>query len=269
MCYNITTLTLSKLKYARRIGADQEEIDRLQREYDRLKGNFPAIYFESGFAFPEVPIHTNLDPQQPKMAQFGLIPAYSKNRQQADTERRRLRTLNVRSEEVSTKRLYKDVLKEKWCVVVLDGFYEYYHFGKKKYPHFVFQKEFEPLLLVGLWNEWTDYRSGEVIISCNIFTREANGFARVLHNNPQRNGRMPWILKPDVHEVILADIEYALKHKDELTIDIDDLSFHSVGKLLGKESIGNSPEAQEKHDYPELNQSELYGGSAPALTLFD
>lgn len=258
MCYNISTLTLNKLKYAKRIGASAEDIDRLEKEYERLKEMHGPGHFQSSFGFPKVPIHRNTEQKLPVAAELSLIPRYATNKKQADTDRRRYRTANIKVETANEKRMYKDVLKERWCLLILDGFYEYYHHNKKAHPFYIQHRDGDPLAMVGLWDEWIDPSTGEVITSCNILTRSADGFMKTLHNNPKlTEGRMPIILRPGIETEVLNDIGFVIDKYKQLSLPLNELNFHPVGKLVGKDSIGNMPEAQNQATYDTLVDTEI------------
>ena len=49
----------------------------------------------------------------------------------------------------------------------------------------------------GIWSEWTDKTTGEIIKSYSIVTTEANELMAEIHNNKKR---MPVILEPDQEE---------------------------------------------------------------------
>ena len=259
MCYNVASLTYTKLKYARRIGANIEDIERLEKEYDRLKISEEPYYFVNSFVFPRIPIHRNTDKLSPVLAELSLLPRFSKTKTQADKDRRRYRTANVKVETIREKRMYKEVLNEQWCLVVLDGFFEYYHHHQgKAYPFFIRPSNKEPFLMVGLWDEWLDPDTGELILSCNIMTQPARGFMKNLHNNPKRpDARMPLMVKPIIHHEIMNDISLALDFYEEISLPLVSVEFYPVGKLTGKDSIGNLPQAQEPYKYESLRESTI------------
>jgi putative SOS response-associated peptidase YedK len=51
------------------------------------------------------------------------------------------------------------------------------------------------MALAGLWEEWVDRESGEIIHSTTIVTTHGNALMQKIHNNPKADGpRMPVIL---------------------------------------------------------------------------
>lgn len=53
------------------------------------------------------------------------------------------------------------------------------------------------MIFAGLWNDWTDKATGEIINTFSIVTTPGNPMMAKIHNNPKLEGpRMPLIL-PD------------------------------------------------------------------------
>ena len=52
----------------------------------------------------------------------------------------------------------------------------------------------EPFAFAGLWSEWVDKTTGEIIKTYTILTMEANDLMSEIHNTKKR---MPIILSPD------------------------------------------------------------------------
>ncbi len=257
MCYEIAAQTYSRLKYARRVGASQEEIERLEREYERLKP-YP-LYYAMSFAFPKLVIYRNTDPKNPVLAEFSLIPHFAKTKKEADRYRAQYRTANATVEKVRTTPMYRGVVSRKWCFILLDGFFENHHHNKKSHPFHIRHKSTEPILMPGLWDEWVDPETGEVRTSCNILTRAADGFMEVLHNKKTGRGpRMPIMIKPGLEAEILNDFDLVLDNYKEIELPLDELEFFPVGQLRGsKNGIGNKPEAWESHEYDTLKGSTI------------
>jgi putative SOS response-associated peptidase YedK len=72
------------------------------------------------------------------------------------------------------------------CLVVTDGFYEWKK--PEKQPYAVAMADKSHMVMAGLWDEWTDKKTGERITSCTIITCPSNALVGRLHD------RMPVIL---------------------------------------------------------------------------
>lgn len=114
---------------------------------------------------------------------WGLIPHWAKDRKMA------ARMINARGETVADKPSFRDSFKRQRCLIPADGFYEWKDVGEKyKQPYHITLTDEQPIAMAGLWSEWTDPDSQEVIESCTVITTTANSVMRELHE------RMPVIL---------------------------------------------------------------------------
>ena len=77
--------------------------------------------------------------------------------------------------------------------MLVNGFYEWQHIGKEKIPYFIRLKEDIPFALAGLYDNWLNRNTGEVINTFTIITTPANPMMEVIHNTKKR---MPAILSP-------------------------------------------------------------------------
>jgi putative SOS response-associated peptidase YedK len=118
-------------------------------------------------------------------------------------------TLNAIGEEVLNKPTYKEAALKRRCLVLASGFYEWRHFtplgGKDTaYPYYVDLSGAEYFFMAGIYNQWIDQQSGEMIDSFSILTTKANSLMKQVHNNKKR---MPVILpEEEASEWIRSDI---------------------------------------------------------------
>lgn len=150
---------------------------------------------------------------------WGLIPSWSKDPAIGN------RMINARAETVAEKPSFRAALKRRRCLVPASGFYEWKQpedSNKKsadadpksestetkrresgtaknrgtrpaKQPYYIRPPGQSPDALfcfAGLWEHWTDKKSGEQIESFTIITTSANDFMRSIHD------RMPVIVDP-------------------------------------------------------------------------
>src|SRR5256884_8848554 len=94
---------------------------------------------------------------------WGLIPSWAKDMSIGN------RTLNARSETVTTTPAFRDSILTKRCLIPADGFYEWRKMGSVKQPYCFEVGEGEVFALAGLWDQWTS-PDGEIIESCTILT---------------------------------------------------------------------------------------------------
>ena len=121
---------------------------------------------------------------------WGLIPSWAKDMSIGN------RTLNARSETVTTTPAFRDSILTKRCLIPADGFYEWQKLGSVKQPYCFEVGEGEVFAFAGLWDEWRS-PDGETIESCTILTTGPNSLVADLHD------RMPVIVTPDKYDVWL------------------------------------------------------------------
>ena len=80
-------------------------------------------------------------------------------------------------------------------MIFSDGFYEWkwldkHGINKKKY--LIELPNSELFSFAGLYDQWVDKKTGEIINSCSIITTEAKGIMREIHNSKMR---MPLVIE--------------------------------------------------------------------------
>lgn len=254
MCYDVAYQTKRTLEYARRRGYDPKTIEELEERWERVK-DVPPHFHASGFEHPHLPCFTNQDPWVPQYFYWGLIPFWVKDVKSALQMANR--TLNARGETIFDKPAFRDAARYRRCLIMIDHFYEHHHHKGSTYPFLVKMKNDEPMMLGGLWSEWTSKDTGEIVHSLSIVTTEGNALLGRIHNNPKMEGpRMPLLLNKEIQEQWLQPVNSS--HDIKVIKDLiqpypaDELEAYSVGRLRGKHAVGNVPEVMEKVDYPEL-----------------
>lgn len=134
-------------------------------------------------------------PEQSEQRQFlllrwGLIPSWAKDPAIG------ARLINARSETVTEKPSFRAAFRQRRCLVIADGFYEWQRQERKKQPFYFRLQDGQPFAFAGLWERWKA-PNGEAIESCTILTTEANELLRPIHD------RMPVILDPKDYELWL------------------------------------------------------------------
>jgi len=140
----------------------------------------PTIY--NGFQFPRTPVISNQQPEEIQLFQWGLIPTWAKD----DSIKKN--TLNARIETINEKPAFRNVANNR-CLVLCDGFYEWKWLdpkGKAKQKYLLTLPQDEAFAFAGIWSEWVDKNSGEIIHSYSILTTEAKGLMSEIHNSKNR-----------------------------------------------------------------------------------
>ena len=132
---------------------------------------------------------------------WGLVPFWSKNTQIGS------RMINARAETVAEKPSFRNAFKQRRCLIVADGFYEWKGAKGDKQPFYITLPDATPFGFAGLWEEWKANGDSQAYRSCAIITTEASESVRNIHH------RMPVVLRPETHA---AWLDSAPQEPDDL-----------------------------------------------------
>ena len=136
------------------------------------------------------------------MMRWGLIPFWAKEASIG------YKMINAKAETVHEKPSFRKSFKDKRCLVLADGFYEWTKTDKKnKIPFRFVLKTKEPFAFAGLWDAWKT-PEGEMLLTFTIITTNANELMEPIHD------RMPVILH-EKDEALWLDPEF--KDANKLT----------------------------------------------------
>jgi putative SOS response-associated peptidase YedK len=117
---------------------------------------------------------------------WGLVPFWAKEKTVGS------RMINARSETAASKPSFRAAFKQRRCLILADGFYEWKGEKGHKKPIFLTLPDRRPFAFAGLWEIWGDKgKAEEPYRSCAILTKEASASLKPIHH------RMPVILKPE------------------------------------------------------------------------
>ncbi len=162
-------------------------------EEEILKKRFDVIIPEQETLFPRfnaaptqnLPVITNQSPNEIHHFRWGLIPFWAKDIKIGN------KLINARCETLAEKPSFKNALRNRRCLVLADGFYEWKRVGKNKIPMRITLRNEEPFAIAGLWENWKS-PNGEFIKSFTVITTEPNELMSGIHN------RMPVILPREI-----------------------------------------------------------------------
>ena len=109
--------------------------------------------------------------------------------------------------------MWKPLLGKKHCVFITNGFYEWNWLdekGKKKQPYYIRSVEDQFTFMAGLWEDWYNKETGEIVSSCSMITNEANEMMAKIHNT---KARMPAFV---THETAKIWLDNELSVTDRL-----------------------------------------------------
>jgi putative SOS response-associated peptidase YedK len=116
---------------------------------------------------------------------WGLIPFWAKDASEG------AKTINARSETAATRAAFRQPLRQRRCLVLTDGFYEWKGTKGKKEPYYITMRDGRPFAFAGLWDHWQS--PDGPVESCTVLTTSASDALRPLHE------RMPVILRAADH----------------------------------------------------------------------
>ena len=125
----------------------------------------------------------NEDGKRATWFRWGLVPSWAKDPQIGH------RLINARAETIADKPSFRRALRQRRCLVLADGFYEWRKRGKHKQPMYIGLHDHQPFAFAGLWEMRRD-ADGAALSTCTIVTTTANTLLQPIHE------RMPVILHP-------------------------------------------------------------------------
>jgi putative SOS response-associated peptidase YedK len=119
---------------------------------------------------------------------WGLVPFWAKDPAIGN------RMINARGETVAEKPSFRAAFRDRRCLILADGWYEWKKTAAGKQPTRIQLKSGEAFAFAGIWEQWrpkeeSDPTWSEEIRSCAIITSEPCESIRAIHH------RMPVVLK--------------------------------------------------------------------------
>ncbi len=208
----------------------------------------PGFHFNA-FEIPALPVIMGEEPEYINLVRWGLIPFWVKDA--ASSEEIRRRTFNARKETILEKPSFREAVKSRRCLVLCRGFYEWEARDNEKIPHYIYLKGEPPIAMAGLYENWTDRETAEMIHTCTIITSAANDFMEKIHNTKKR---MPVILAEE-NEKAWIDPDLSAEKAIGYLQPVDEklMSSHTISKLISKRGV--------QKNTPELVKPFSYGGN--------
>jgi putative SOS response-associated peptidase YedK len=135
--------------------------------------------------------------------------------------------------------------------VPINGYYEWHHGEKEKYPHFIFPRYDKVFLLAGIYEQWTDPVADECLETFSIITTAANERMSWIHNSKKR---MPAILSlADAKRWLDREVPFADKKDMLKPYSQEQMADHTISRLItSRKENPNCERVMLPHVYPEL-----------------
>jgi putative SOS response-associated peptidase YedK len=128
---------------------------------------------------------------------WGLLPPWTKELSTGQT--------NARAETIAGRPSFRSAFRERRCLIIADGFYEWNRNRGTKSPYHIRRKDGLPFAFAGIWERWAN--AGQPLETCAVVTTASNDFMLRLHD------RMPVILPSGDYDAWLGgDDSDALQH---------------------------------------------------------
>lgn len=157
---------------------------------------------------------------------WGLVPSWAKDAEIGS------RLINARAETLGEKPSFREAFKKRRCVVPASGFYEWKKAGGGggggKQPFYFYLNEREVFGFAGLYEQWLDRQTGELLETCTIITTAANEILKPVHD------RMPVILSAGDYDEWLDEKAFDADRAQKLLkpYPAREMSAHPVGKSV-------------------------------------
>lgn len=224
---------------------------------ERYGVNFPdkyryePSYYYHALGLPVIPAVCSDNTGTVAFPKWGLIPSWIKTEAEADEIR--FKTFNARAETIETKPSFSSSFKSKRCIIPVKGFFEWQHAGHEKIPWYICSSANEIFTIAGIWSEWIQSSTGEVLRTFSIITTVANDLMAEIHNSKKR---MPAILS-ESEEKRWIDVSLATSDAFQMLkpCPSDHLKAHTISPLVNKKSGNkNTPEVIKPYKYQSTDQ---------------
>jgi putative SOS response-associated peptidase YedK len=154
-----------------------------------------------------------------RQLKWGLVPSF------ADDPAVGNRLINARAESVSQRASFRNLFRDRRCVILADGYYEWAGTGKNRTPNYFRLSDGRAFGLAGLWDRWE--RDDVILETCIVITTDAGSKAAQVHH------RMPALL---VDDAVTRWLDVAAPERELRGLlapyDGDDLEVTEVGRFV-------------------------------------
>ncbi|TVP86403.1 MAG: SOS response-associated peptidase [Acholeplasmataceae bacterium] len=139
------------------------------------------------------------------------------------------RMINARAETIAQKPTFVQSFKQRRCVIIADGFYEWQRLHDKKVPMRILMKDRRLFPMAGLWSSYVT-AEGEKKHTCAIITTKANEIVLPIHE------RMPVILAEEARRSWLDPSAQDMRALQKLLVphDAQSMEAYQVSDVVNK-----------------------------------
>jgi putative SOS response-associated peptidase YedK len=163
---------------------NQNSIEKKMNANFSISNEFLPQKHISAFSNTLIPIIHSQKKYEINLFNWGLIPYWIKNIQEANKIRKM--TYNAKTETLNDKPSFKYSIRDKKCLIITNGFYEWQSANNKKICYYINSSESSLFTFAGIWSTWLDRTNNKSINSVSILTQEANKTMSFIHNIKKR-----------------------------------------------------------------------------------
>ena len=216
------------------------------KKIDELPPQKPCFY-ANGFTHPTWRIITKAP--SISLMKWGLIPHWFQGMLPNEIANK---TLNARVETLHEKASFSKLTKTNRCIIPSNGFFEFQHHGSNKTPYFIYPTKDHIFSMAGLYDEWINRSTGELVQTFTIITTEANELMAEIHNQKKR---MPLLLDANLIDDFLTGTKEIASIP---ALNTTELNAHIVDKGLIFSNNPNTPLVQQPFVNNIENQTRLF-----------
>ena len=139
--------------------------------------------------------------------------------------------INARAETIAEKPAFRDACRERRCLIVASGFYEWHKSPEGRHlPWYIYRRDGAPIAFGGIWQNWG---KDEPRPTCAIVTTDANATLSRVHD------RMPLIVEQDDWRLWLGEAGKGAARLMRPAAD-DVLALHRVGTAVNSNRASGS-----------------------------
>jgi putative SOS response-associated peptidase YedK len=162
----------------------------------RLSDSGTIASCRSGFEYAQWPVlfrHEQSGKIEAGNFHWEFIPAWIADEDALIAARKKgVPWLNARGETLLRSKMFGPAARKRRCLIPVTHFFEWRHYKQQgaakpmAYPYVIGMKDKSVFYLAGIWQNWTDRSTGEIIGTFAVVTTAANSLMRLIHNTKER-----------------------------------------------------------------------------------
>lgn len=126
---------------------------------------------------PVLVIANRPGPRRAEVMRWGLVPPWATDPAIGN------QLVNARSETAATKPSFRQALRQRRGLLLMDGFFEWQALGKLKVPHYFQVADRGAFAVAALWEQWAPaHDPAQVLTTCALLTTAPNPTVAALHD---------------------------------------------------------------------------------------